>query len=73
MDRIGWCLRQNKGIEIVDPSNNLRKAHLIKAEESLEVLRSTKIRDWQLTTAYYAIYPRHLFLLMKTGIKCEIH
>lgn len=73
MDKIRWCLNQKKGIEIVEPSDNLRDAHLIKAEDSLEVLRSTKIRDWQLTTAYYAIYHSTYSLLMKIGIKCEIH
>ena len=73
MDKIRWCLNQRKGIEIVEPSDNLRDAYLIKAEESLEALRTVKIRDWQLTTAYYAIYHGIYSLLMKMGIKCEIH
>lgn len=73
MDQIRWCLNQKKGIELVEPSDNLREAYLIKADETLEVLRATKIRDWQLTTAYYAMYHGLYSLLMKIGIKCEIH
>jgi len=73
MDQIKWCLNQKKGIELVEPSDNLREAHLMKAEDALEVLRATKIRDWEMTAAYYAIYHGIYSLLMKMGIKCEIH
>ena len=73
MDQIKWCMQQKKGIELVEPSDNLQDAYLIKAEESLDTLRTTKSRDWQLTTAYYTIYHGIYSLLMKIGIKCEIH
>lgn len=73
MDQIKWCLNQKKGIELVEPNDNLRDAYLIKAEEALETLRTSKSRDWQLTTAYYTIYHGIYSLLMKIGVKCEIH
>mgnify|MGYP002630359157 CR=1 FL=1 len=73
MDQIKWCLNQKKGIEIVEPSDNLREAYLIKAEEALETLRTSKSKDWELTTAYYTIYHGLYSLLMKIGVKCEIH
>ncbi|MFH1590340.1 MAG: hypothetical protein ABIC95_00280 [archaeon] len=73
MDQINWCLNQKKGIELVEPSDNLREAYLIKAEEALETVKTSKSRDWQLTTAYYTIYHGIYSLLMKLGIKCEIH
>lgn len=66
-------MQQKKGIELVEPSNNLREAYLIKADEALAVLRATDIRDWRITTAYYAMYHGLYSLLMKIGIKCEIH
>ena len=66
-------MQQKKGIELVEPSNNLREAYLKKAEEALDTLRTSKSRDWQLTTAYYTIYHGIYSLLMKIGIKCEIH
>ena len=73
MDKVKWCLNQKKGIELVEPSDNLRDAYIIKAEEALETLRTSKSRDWQLTTAYYTIYHGIYSLLMKIGVKCEIH
>jgi len=73
MDQIKWCLNQKKGIEIVEPSDNLRDAYLVKAEDALDTLKTSKSRDWQLTTAYYTIYNSIYSLLMKIGIKCEIH
>ena len=73
MDQIEWCLSQKKGIELVEPSDNLREAYLIKAEDALETMKTSRSRDWQLTTAYYTIYHGVYSLLMKIGIKCEIH
>lgn len=73
MDQIKWCLNQKKGIEIVEPSDNLREAYLVKAENALDTLKTSKSRDWQLITAYYALYNSMYSLLMKIGIKCEIH
>lgn len=65
MDQIKWCLNQKKGIEIVEPNDNLREAHLIKGDEALQVSRTTDSRDWQLTSSYYAIYHGLYSLLMK--------
>ncbi|NOQ37348.1 hypothetical protein GQ472_00540 [archaeon] len=73
MDQIKWYLDQKKGIELVEPTDNLRAAYFIKAEEALDTLRTSKSRDWQLTTAYYTIYHGIYSLLMKLGVKCEIH
>jgi len=73
MDKINWCMRQKKGIELIEPSDNLREAYLIKAEEALDTLRTSKSRDWKLTTAYYTIYHGIYSLLMKIGVKCESH
>ncbi len=73
MDQIKWCLLQKKGIELVEPSDNLREAYILKAEDALETLQTTASRDWKLTTAYYTIYHGIYSLLIKIGIKCEIH
>ena len=73
MDQIDWCLKQKRGIELTEPSENLRNAYLIKAEDALDTLRTSKSRDWQLTTAYYTIYHAIYALLMRLGVRCEIH
>lgn len=73
MGKIKWCLNQKNGIELIEPNDNLRDAYVIKAEESLSTLRLIESRDWRLTTAYYTIYNGIYSLLMKIGIKSEIH
>jgi uncharacterized protein (UPF0332 family) len=73
MDKIKWCVNQKNGIELIEPNDNLRDAYIIKAEDSLATLRLIKSKDWELTTAYYTIYHGIYSLLMKIGIKCEIH
>lgn len=73
MDKIKSCLNQKKGIEIVEPGDNLRGAYLVKAEDALDTLKTSKSSGWQLTTAYYTICNSIYSLLMKIGIKCGIH
>ena len=73
MDSIKWCLNQRRGIELVEPNDNLQKAYISKAEDSLETLQTSRNKDWKLTAAYYTIYQGIYSILMKIGIKCEIH
>jgi hypothetical protein len=56
MDQIKWCMQQKKGIELVEPSENLRNAYLFTAEEALNILRTSKSRDWQLTAAIQTLF-----------------
>lgn len=62
------------GIEFVEPSDNLANGYISKAEESLEALQKVKgNRDWTVSTAYYSMYFSIYSILMKIGVKCEIH
>lgn len=36
-DKIKWCLKKNKGIELVEPNDNLARAYLGKAENAHEL------------------------------------
>ncbi len=58
---------------MVEPNSNLAEAYIKKAEEALESLRVNVIKDWRISTAYYSAYFSIYALLIKTGIKCEIH
>ena len=75
MVSIDWCLRQKEGIKIIEPNDNLSEAYLIKAEEALGTM--TRERKYNLTfsisACYYSIYYSLYSVLMKLGIKCEIH
>lgn len=71
-DKIKWCLKQNKGIVLIEPKPHLSKSYMKEADETLENVFFTKGK-WKLITAYYACYNALYALFMKTGIKCEIH
>lgn len=73
MDKIGWCLKKERGISIVEPNQNLATAYLIKAEEALISMRINTVKDWKISTAYYAMYFSLYSIMMRIGVKCEIH
>ena len=76
MNKINWCKKQNKGIKLIEPNINLSEEYYQNAEESLKVLRSifaTKSNMWLATTKYYIEYFAVYSVLMKIGIKSEIH
>lgn len=73
MDKIKWCLNAKNGIELVEPSGNLSEAYFKKAEEALESMALVKSQSWQISTAYYSMYFSLYAILMKIGVKCEIH
>lgn len=72
MVNISWCLKQKKGIELVEPNETLRDAYFKDADESLVAMGNNKGK-WKIITAYYACYNALYALLMKAGIKSEIH
>ena len=71
-DKIKWCLKQNKGIELIELKQHLSESYVKEADETLENVFSAKGK-WRLITAYYACYNAFYALLMKCGIRCEIH
>ena len=73
MNKIEWCKKKKNGLELIASNNNLAIAYLKKAEESLESMRENITKDWKISTAYYTVYFSLYSLLMKIGIKCEIH
>lgn len=60
-------------MRIIEPNTNLAGAYLQKAEEALESVRVNVIRDWKISTAYYAAYFSLYSVLARIGVKCEIH
>ena len=73
MDKFLWCLKKKDGIQLVEPNANLADAYIKKAEDALASMRINTIQEWKITTGYYAMYFSLYALLMKIGIKCEIH
>jgi len=71
-----WCFKQKRGIRLIAPNPNLTKVYLKKAISALNTMTAAlqiKETDWTATTAYYARYFALYALLMKIGVKSEIH
>jgi len=73
MDKIKWCAGKKEGLSLIEPNSDLANAYIQKAEEALESMRVNIVKDWKISTAYYTIYFSLYAILMKIGIKCEIH
>jgi len=71
-----WCFKQKRGIRVTEPNLNLTKAYLKKATSALNTMTATiqiNETEWTATAAYYARYFALYALLMKFGVKSEIH
>jgi len=74
MASIEWCLKQKSGIEIIEPNENMSNSYLDMAEESIKVIdKMEQSRIWTATTAYYTFYYSLYALMLRIGVKCEIH
>jgi len=73
MNKIKWCVGKKEGLSLIEPNSDLASAYVKKAEEALESMRVNIIKDWKISTAYYTIYFSLYAILMKLGVKCEIH
>ena len=72
-DKIKWCLEKNEGLELVEPNSGLADGYIRKAEAALETNGLARDRDWKISTAYYSLYFSVYAVLIRVGIKCEIH
>jgi len=73
--KLKWCSCQDKGLKIIKPNDNLAKEYIQSAEETFSFMQNTtgKSNMWLATTKYYCEYFSVYALLMKLGIKSEIH
>ena len=74
MVSIEWCLHQRNGLEMVEPNENPSSSYLKMAEESISMLgRVEGSRIWTATMTYYIFYYSLYAMMLRIGIKCEIH
>ena len=74
MTEVEWCLKQKRGIKIIEPNEDLARAYLLKAENSLKAAINLKdIFEWEISASYYAMYFSLYAILMRIGVKSEIH
>ena len=69
-------LKKKGVLEIVEPSEEIKKSYLKKSESNLEsakiLLNSYKLEE-SIALSYYSMYNLVLALFFKCGIKCENH
>jgi len=74
MKQIKWCLNTKNGLELIEPNENLAKAYLNKSEDALRAASALHDnKDWRISSLYYTQYFSLYAILMKIGVKCEIH
>lgn len=73
MDKIKWCANQSQGISIVEPDVKLSKEYMRKAFDALKTSGEVSSIDWRISTTYYAMYYALYAVLVRIGVKCEIH
>ena len=72
MGDLRWCFKQVKGIKIVEPNSKIAKDYLKDAKRDFSLV-DRKEPKWNIIKEYYVCYNAFYSLLVKCGIKCEIH
>lgn len=70
--QIQWCLHQTKGIKLIAPNDGISENYLKEAVSDFETSENVN-QKWKIVTCYYACYNAVYSILMRIGIKCEIH
>ena len=75
MVNLKWCCKQRDGIKLIEKNENLSISYMKMAENALGTMN--RERKYNLTFAisagYYSMYYSLYSVLMKLGVKCEIH
>ncbi len=75
MVSIRWCCKQKQGIRLIEPNINLVEGYLKMTEASIGTMNREKRYNkmFSISACYYSMYYSLYAILMKIGIKCEIH
>lgn len=71
-NKIKWCLKQNKGIKLVELNEPISENYIKESKDDFDMIEKVNPK-WKTVTAYYSCYNSVYAILMKIGIKCEIH
>lgn len=72
LKKIEWCCLKKDGIRIVDENERVAKEYLVSAESDLLEMKKSSLK-WKNIQAYYACYNSFYAILVRVGVKCEIH
>ncbi|MEK6929018.1 MAG: hypothetical protein AABW65_03655 [Nanoarchaeota archaeon] len=70
-----WCCKNENGLKLDAPNENLTQGYLTLAENALGTMNRERNynRQFAISACYYSMYYALYSVLMKIGIKCEIH
>ncbi len=72
VDDLSWCFRKTKGIKLTKPNLNIARDYLSEAKRDISLINKNEPK-WNIIKEYYVCYNSFYSLLVKCGIKCEIH
>ena len=74
MVSVKWCLKQRRGMDLIEPNRNMSGSYISMAQESVNILDGIKASQiWTATAAYYVFYYSLYSVMLRIGVKCEIH
>ncbi len=75
MVSLKWCFKQKDGIKLIEPNDNLAQSYLKLAEKALGTMNRERNFNlmFAISACYYSMYYSLYVILMKLGVKCEIH
>jgi len=75
MVSIKWCFKQKDGIKLIEPNENLSNSYIKMSEEAIGTMNRERKYNlaFSISACYYSMYYSLYSVLMKIGIKCEIH
>ena len=72
LKKIEWCCLKKDGIRIINENERVAEEYLSSAESDLLEMKKSSLK-WKNIQAYYACYNSFYAILVKIGVKCEIH
>lgn len=75
MVTLRWCCGKKEGIKLIEPNENLSKGYIEMAEGAIGTMNRERTLNMQfaISACYYSMYYSLYSILMKIGVKCEIH
>ncbi|MDP1695509.1 MAG: HEPN domain-containing protein [archaeon] len=75
MVSIKWCCKQKDGIKLIESNDNLALSYIKMAENAIGTMNRERNYNlmFAISACYYSMYYSLYAVLMKIGIKCEIH
>jgi uncharacterized protein (UPF0332 family) len=72
---IKWCCSKKEGIRLIEPNDNLSTGYIQMAENAIGTMnRERKLnQQFAISACYYSMYYSLYSVLMRLGVKCEIH